>query len=295
MLIAEKLPDLVYKYMSAPRAAQLIESLLLYMAPSSVLNDLYDLNIRGFWQEDEDTKYRIFAKRMLAHGVETDFKRAVETAKRLDPKRVADEYDVWLSDNTRRFDEIIAHSGVTCFSSLVNNQRMWGTYGANHTGAVVELYTEAQKWPMASDLRSAIYTEHRLPVCPSRLIGIDDRTRAPGLDFEVLRMLLCAKHMDWRDENEWRLVMLAHTASAAADRLIPLPRSAIAHVFLGPRISEEDEERIRAAARNHDPTIAVFKRVHQREEQREYYRGAELITDYAQLEYWDRRHHVDGS
>lgn len=121
---------------------------------------------------------------------------------------------------------------------------MWGTYGANHTGAVVELYTEAQKWPMASDLRSAIYTEHRLPVCPSRLIGIDDRTRAPVLDFEVLRMLLCAKHMDWRDENEWRLVMLAHTAAAAADRLIPLPRSAIAHVFLGPHISEEDEERI---------------------------------------------------
>jgi len=295
MLIAEKLPDLVYKYMSAPRAAQLIESLQLYMAPSSVLNDLYDLNIRGFWQEDEDTKYRIFAKRMLAHGVETDFKRAVETAKRLDPKRVADEYDVWLSDNTPRFDEIIAHSGVTCFSSLVNNQRMWGTYGANHTGAVVELHTEAQKWPMASDLRSAIYTEHRLPVCPSRLIGIDDRTRALVLDFEVLRMLLCAKHMDWRDENEWRLVMLAHTAAAAADRLIPLPRSAIAHVFLGPRISEEDEERIRAAARNHDPTIAVFKRVHQRDAQREYYRGAELITDYAQLEYWDRRHHVDGS
>ena len=54
-------------------------------------------------------------------------------------------------------------------------------------GWVVELYTEAQKWPMASDLRSAIYTEHRLPVCPSRLIGIDDRTRAPVLDFEVLR------------------------------------------------------------------------------------------------------------
>jgi hypothetical protein len=85
---------------------------------------------------------------MLAHGVETDFKRAVETAKRLDPKRVADEYDVWLSDNTPRFDEIIAHSGVTGFSSLVNNQRMWGTYSANHTGAVVEIHTEAQKWPM---------------------------------------------------------------------------------------------------------------------------------------------------
>ena len=295
MLIAEKLPDLVYKYMSAPRAAQLIESLQLYMAPSSALNDLYDLNIRGFWQEDEDTKYRIFAKQMQAHGAETDFKRAVETAKGLDPKQVADEYDVWLSDNTPRFDEIIAHSGVACFSSLVNNQRMWGTYGANHTGAVIELYTEAQKWPMASYLRSAIYTEYRLPLCPSRLFEIDDRTRAPVLDFEVLRMMLCAKHMDWRDENEWRLVMLAHTAAAAADRLIPLPRSAIAHVFLGPRIAEEDEEKIRAAARNHDPAIAVFKRVHQREEQREYYRGAELITDYAQLEYWDRRHHVDGA
>ena len=63
MLIAEERPDFLYKYMSAFRAAQLIETLRLYMSPGAVLNDLYDFNIRGFWQEDEDTKYRIFAKR----------------------------------------------------------------------------------------------------------------------------------------------------------------------------------------------------------------------------------------
>jgi len=50
LLIAEELPGLAYKYMSAPRAAQLIESPQLYMAPSLVLNDLYDLDIRGFWR-----------------------------------------------------------------------------------------------------------------------------------------------------------------------------------------------------------------------------------------------------
>jgi hypothetical protein len=65
MLIEEERPDFLYKYMSASRAAHLIETLRLYMSPGAVLNDLYDFNIRGFWQEDEDTKYRIFVKRML--------------------------------------------------------------------------------------------------------------------------------------------------------------------------------------------------------------------------------------
>ena len=155
----------------------------------------------------------------------------------------------------------------------------------------LELYTDGQKWPMASYLRSAIYTEHRLPVCPSRLIKIDDKTRAPGLDEEVLRMLLCAKHMDWRDENEWRLIMLASTADAAADRLVPLPRSAIARVFLGPRISAEDEAAITNAARNHEPAIlqSLSARRAATNSVRKHHQGAEIITDYAQLQYWEKR------
>src|SRR4051812_12922860 len=120
MLIAEERPDFLYKYMSASRAAQLIEALRLYMSPGAVLNDLYDFNIRGFWQEDNNTKYRIFAKRMLVQGVERDFEQAVELARRLNPKDVDDEYGTWLSDNTPILNEIMAHSGVTCFSSLAN-------------------------------------------------------------------------------------------------------------------------------------------------------------------------------
>jgi DUF2971 family protein len=289
MLFAKEWSEFVYKYTAAPRAAQIIDSLRLFMAPSSLLNDLYDFNIIGFWQEDEDTKYRIFAKRMLRDGIEQDFDHALAMAKRLDIKTVSEEYDIWLSDNTPPLNDIMAHSGVTCFSSLANNQRMWGTYGANHTGAVIEFHNDVQKWPMASHLRSAIYTEYRLPICPSQLIEIDKKTRAPAVDFKVLRMFLCAKHMDWHDEKEWRLIMLANSTERAADRLVPFPRSAIAHVFLGPRISALDEEAIRFAARRHDPAIPVIKRVPCREEQREHYQGAEIITDYAQLQYWDRR------
>jgi Protein of unknown function (DUF2971) len=215
MLFAEEWPDFVYKYMTAPRAAELIDNLRLYMAPIAVLNDLYDFNITGFWEEDEETKYRVFAKRMLVDGVEHDSDRARQTAKRSNPKTVSDDYQVWLSDNTPVFNDIMTHSGVTCFSSLVNNQRMWGTYGSNHTGAVVEFHTDIGKWPMANQLHSVIYTEHRLPICPSLLIRVDEQTRAAALDVRVLRMLLSAKHLDWRDEKEWRLIMLAKEGGAS--------------------------------------------------------------------------------
>jgi hypothetical protein len=220
MLIAETFPDFVYKYMSASRAAQLIRSPSLYMAPSFALNDLYDFNIRGFWEENQDTKLRVFAKRMLLHGIEDDFERALKLARECELETVSNDYDEWLADNTPSFNRIMEHSGVTCFSSLVNNQRMWGTYGMNHTGAVVEFHTDVNRWAMAADLRCAIYTDRRLPICPSRLIKIT-KDRRPALDFDVLRMLLCTKHKDWSDERgSFVLRMIVCLLSLKSDYLI---------------------------------------------------------------------------
>jgi hypothetical protein len=78
---------------------------------------------------------------------------------------------------------------------------------------------------------------------------------------------------------EWRIVVQGSVRSDCA----------IAHVFLGPRVSAPDEQAVRSAARRHDPAIPVIKRVPHRDEQHEHYQGAEIITDYAQLQYWDRR------
>jgi hypothetical protein len=58
------------------------------------------------------------------------------------------------------------------------------------------------------------------------------------------------------------------SGKAAASKLhLGAPRKSlyhealIAHVFLGPRISEHDREKIRAAARNHDSTISAKNNV----------------------------------
>jgi hypothetical protein len=286
LLFAESWPTHVYKYTSASRAAEIIRNLQLYMAPVSQLNDLYDLNIIGFWQEDDETKFRIFAKRIMVQTITSEFDNALALAKQMNVESVVKEYKEWLTDNAPIFDQIIQNSGVTCFTSQGNNQRMWGTYGANHSGVVIEFDTDVCKWPMSKSLKPVIYTDQRLPICPSRLIDIEKETGRPLLAQKVIEMLLCAKHIDWRDEMEWRLLMLSNDSIASSNRLVSFPRSAISHVFIAPRITLSHEQTVRTAARNHDPPIPVIKRVPHREDQHEHYEGAEIITDYSQLEYW---------
>lgn len=290
LLFAERWPNFVYKYMSGSRAAQVLCDLKFYMAPLSTLNDLYDMNVTGFWQEEEETKYRIFAKRLLVQGQEDDLESALALARKMPLESIAKGYQEWLDDNMPIFDSFMHNTGVTCFTSQPNNQRMWGTYGVNSTGAVLEFNTDISKWPMSELLRSVIYADQRLPICPSQLIEIEQHTHQPMINFKVLQMLLCTKHMDWRDEMEWRLLMISNDAAASRDRLISFPRSAISHAFIGPRITQEDERAVRAAARRYDPPIPVIKRVPDRKDQREDYEGAEIITDYSQIEYWTKQH-----
>jgi hypothetical protein len=126
-----------------------------------------------------------------------------------------------------------------------------------------------------------IYTDSRLPICPSELM-----TEKGTLNQRILALFLCAKHIHWRDEMEWRLLLLADAPQRAEDRVAPFERSAVTRVFIGPRISPEHERTLRAAAARHEPPVPVFKRQVDELFAKEEYVGMEQIHSLDQLLYW---------
>ena len=87
--------------------------------------------------EDADSKYRVFAKRLIMEELYPNFEEAFSAAKELDLEDTNETYQAAIGNLNDNLRDAMVHSGVTCFTSRRNDQRMWGTYGDNHAGAVL--------------------------------------------------------------------------------------------------------------------------------------------------------------
>ena len=278
-------PEYIYKYHSASRVAQIIRDLTFYFAPVSQLNDLYEFRVRSLYTETPDSKYRAFAKQLIHEGWFDSIEEAIAGIKSCNLEEAAtDAYQLFIQQLNVMLSQVMQHSGVTCFSHYRNNQRMWGTYGDNHAGAVIEFSTSPEKSKFAVHLMPVLYFERRFELCPSEFL-----TNSLTLDQWLCGALCCIKHWHWRDEGEWRLLLLADSEQTTADRIVPFERSAITRVFLGPRIRKEDEEAIRKVASLHKPEIPIFKREIDVKEAKEEAVGFEQIHSFEQLMYWADR------
>jgi Protein of unknown function (DUF2971) len=281
MLLPKSRPAVVYKYGSAARVAQIVRDLTFFFAPAATQNDLYEFRARSLFTEDEDTPFRVTAKGLVADGSVSSFAEGFEMAKMLDPQDVRPSYEFVMRQVNEELARAKAHSGLTCFSSHANNQRMWGTYGDNHAGALIHFSTDKAHSRFASHLSPVIYTATKLPFCPSHLV-----TGQMQVDQLVMAAAFCVKSIDWRDEHEWRLLLLADTEQPTEARIVKFEREAVARVILGPRISAEDERTIRDAAATHSPEVPVLKRRIHPELAYEELVGFEEIHNFEQFKYW---------
>jgi Protein of unknown function (DUF2971) len=279
-----KKPSYVYKYCSGSRAAQICRDRTFYFAPVSKLNDLYEFRAKSLLTETSESKYHVFAKRLLAEKWCATWVEAIDLAHRMSGDEVESSYRQFVESLTEMLERTMTYSGVTCFSEERNNQRMWGTYGDSHTGACIEFDTSAEKSHFAGHLMPAIYTSSKLNVCPSELM-----TDALTLDQFVLGFFFCMKHFHWAEEREWRLLLLADGPQSPSDRVHPFEPDAITRIFLGPHISNNDEEQIRSAAAAIGTHIGVFKREIDSMEAKEQFVGVEQVKSLEQLLYWARQ------
>jgi len=279
-------PKFIYKYHSAERIAQILRDLTFYMAPVSQLNDLYEFRLRSLCTTSSESKIKILAKNMVMDGIFDKTDKALEFLKKLEqsnslPENYESNYRYTLDALYKNLDNVGRHTGVTCFSEYRNDQRMWATYGNNHTGAVIEFHTDNSASRLAKHLMPTIYLEENPQLCPSELIKEDGT-----FNWYVGGFLCCFKTNHWRDEGEWRLLLMTNTEQTKEERIVAFERSFVSRVFLGPRISEGDEREIREICNTYSPVIPVFKRKIDELEAREEYEGFEIIHSFEQMKYW---------
>lgn len=284
MLTPPNKPEYIYKYCSASRAAQILTDRAFYFTPASQLNDLYEFRAKSLLTVDAKSRIRVFAKRLMAEGLFDNFDEALEIANDLETEDVNDTWNDVLPQIHAALQSALQHSGVTCFTSSRNDQRMWGTYGDNHQGAVLEFSADPSHSRYAKHLMPVLYIDSKPPICPSELL-----THTMSIDQWFLGVMFCMKHYHWRDEREWRLLLLADTPQPSQDRLIPFEREALTRVFLGPRIDSKSEQEIRDAASTGKRPIPVFKRNVSAEDAAEENVGFEEINSFEQLKYWANR------
>jgi hypothetical protein len=158
---------------------------------------------------------------------------------------------------------------------------MWGTYGDNHAGSVIEFSTDPSKSCLGGHFGPVIYTPTKPNICPSSFFN-NDMT----LNQHLISSMLYFKHTDWSDEKEWRLLLFTDVEQSKNDRIASFERDAICRIFVGPRITAEDEKLLRNAAASKIPEVPVFKRVIDPILAYEDLLGYEEISEVEQLTYW---------
>lgn len=267
-----------------------MRDLTFFFAPASSLNDLYEFRARSLYSIDADSKIRLFAKRLMLEKFTSDASEAEQSARAMSDDILNETLNQFRQRLEPLLDGVMTHSGVVCFTEHRNNQRMWGTYGDQHAGACIEFSTDKASSRFASHLSPVLYAAHKPPICISDFMRADGR-----VDELFLTVLLCVKSVDWKEEQEWRLLLLASDEQSFESRIVPFERSAISRIFLGPRIREESAVAIESAAQSHDPPIPVFTREVDATEAKEELMGFEQIHSLEQLLYWTRRTHPDAN
>lgn len=143
-----------------------------------------------------------------------------------------------------KFNAAIKQGYKICsFSQRMDSMLMWAHYSANHTGFAIE-YDFSKL--LVTDIRSrclwpVLYDDEMFDASDFFM----EQSRAGSFNnlFGIISAIHKAK--DWSYEHEWRLVLPMSPSDPPMNFSVPVPKA----VYLGSKISKEDEEEIVHVAR----------------------------------------------
>lgn len=134
---------------------------------------------------------------------------------------------------------------MVCFSQTYDNILMWSHYAKKHTGFCVEYdFSRSSQKSIYSLLSPVIYSNKR-PSLSDEIIKCfseDGKLIADENMLYKMYLSLLTKSDLWKYEQEWRLIILSNRDDEYPNNNIVDP--IISKVYLGARISKEDEKRV---------------------------------------------------
>jgi hypothetical protein len=275
-------PKYLYKYCSAQRAAQILRDGYVYLCPPKDLNDLFEGSLGRLLKFRNDVALELQCKNLMFH---TDWSRD-ETLefieKSISEESIRKNFD-FMVDNIRQLNESLReHSGITCFSEIRDDQRMWGTYGDNHGGVCIEFWSQGNKSVIHDRAFPVIYSNERVDDRLSELFNDDCSLNVNAL----LYYCYLRKTLDWRDEREWRVLILANEEQTTESRKLFFASSNIRRIFLGPRISGADRDNIHEISRAKNADWGIYDLLPKSDEGAIAFEGFEVVKSFEDIKYW---------
>lgn len=217
----------LYRYLTFEGAKATLEKATLKVTPQSCFNDPFDM----------DPPWRMWPTFGMLRAAYRD----------LAPSESFWNFCVGSIRNWSRHQEVARQKflrnsdglwGAVCFSRVKNSIPMWAYYADDHTGLVIEFDENhpALANLLGGNLKDVRYRRFRRPF----------RKLGGGTNH------LYDKSITWKHEREVRLlypckILGVEEATINGKRawLLPFPKDSIKTVFLGCRISPDDEKSIR--------------------------------------------------
>jgi hypothetical protein len=246
LLYVAALPSL-YRYMSIEKGVSLIDNYQLNVSSPLDFNDPYDCD-PSLITISEDFILKTIKQNPFSKGFTSSpnfknshiFKKTVADFRRNKSKLIK--------------NKILSRVGIACFTEKNDNKLMWAHYARNHAGICIEFSIEKlidcfSQIALIEKSKSGFFLTIKYDTKKENYIygGEDNNTSS-------LLLWLKTKSIDWEYEKEVRFIWPRWDG---AD--ITLPSSVIKNVYLGYKIKDEDEEKLKSLCKTNFPDASIYK------------------------------------
>ena len=284
-------PDKIYKFLSFDGLCKTLGNGTIRLSKPSDFNDPLDIYLQECFGKDgqvfleemkeafqdfiegeidlsslPDSPYKAkIAAIITAHRKASPEQRA-KMREQMSRIPIAELYDLKKFEEAER--EVISRvyqssefDGIFCSTVDFKNLLMWAHYADKHQGAVIEFTPNKEKDSAFLASRKVIYSNERpvLYATAQEMIfsGVGMSTKESGKS--ILDKLIYTKGRDWEYEQEYRLFVpfcIKPDHAFATQQYHP---EELTSVYLGCRMSQQNQEKAIALALTANPLVAIQK------------------------------------
>jgi len=251
----KKLPQILYKYLDwkTVGAMNILTKFEIYFSSPSRFNDIFDCKIPISSKFNNEKYYEKYLFKLLMNENPLDPKNSVfryldqkDVFNPITAKLISSHYKMPIKKRTpNEFFEtyLDVTTGVFSLSSVYNNNLMWGHYAASHAGICIGFFTNFFLELEADYIGRVTYT-NLLP-----------KLKPDLLSQENMENFFFTKELDWRYENEYRIVW-----RDIKERVVTFNPNSIYSIHLGYDIGMSGKMFI-DLIKNHLPHIKIYKTI----------------------------------
>lgn len=261
-----KVPETLYKYMTASTAKIVLDSGRLRWSSPSLFNDLHEFQIMPVFSPSLEQDWESY----LLTIVDIAYSDNSPDIKALSPhtlvlisllkqhkSTVKSKQELFKSihmscptghsamgDLLRSFTESIKneYARVFCLTSSPTNDVMWAHYADNHTGCVLGFRHLEDLGTPFSEAKPVKYSEGSPVIGTGKGFLLYGDTQE--LRQKTIEAIFYTKQINWAYENEWRVITWRHNETDKSFGDYKFYREELESITFGPRVSRNDKDSI---------------------------------------------------